>query len=36
LDVFSCKQFDPNIVQKLVREYFDAVKIRPSFLTRQA
>ena len=36
LDVFSCKQFDPNTVQKLVREYFDAVKIRPSFLTRQA
>lgn len=36
LDVFSCKQFDPNIVEKLVRQYFDAFYIRRSYLTRQA
>lgn len=36
LDVFSCKQFDPNVVENLVRQYFDAIKVRRSFLTRQA
>lgn len=36
LDVFSCKKFDPNIVEKLVRQYFDAFNIRRSYLTRQA
>ena len=36
LDVFSCKEFDHNVVMKLVKEYFDAVRIRPSFITRQA
>jgi S-adenosylmethionine/arginine decarboxylase-like enzyme len=36
LDVFSCKQFDQNIVETLVRKYFGAVKVRRSYLTRQA
>ena len=36
LDVFSCKSFDSNVVEKLVRKYFGAVKVRKSFLTRQA
>jgi S-adenosylmethionine decarboxylase len=36
LDVFSCKEFDHNTVIKLVKQYFDAVRIRPSFITRQA
>jgi S-adenosylmethionine/arginine decarboxylase-like enzyme len=36
LDVFSCKEFDPNVVEKLVRQYFDAVRVRRSYLTRHA
>lgn len=36
LDVFSCKEFDDQVVMKLVRQYFDAINIRPSYLTRQA
>lgn len=36
LDVFSCKPYDNQIVINLVREYFKAEKIRPSYLTRQA
>lgn len=36
LDVFSCKEFDDKIVMNLVREYFGAKSIRPSYLTRQA
>jgi len=36
LDVFSCKEFDHNVVIKLVKQYFDAVRIRPSFITRHA
>lgn len=36
LDVFSCKEFDPAVVKKLVRQYFDAVNIRPTWMVRQA
>lgn len=36
LDVFSCKEYDPTTVIKLVKQYFDAAKVRPSFITRQA
>jgi S-adenosylmethionine decarboxylase len=36
LDVFSCKEFDQKIVIGLVKKYFDAIQIRPSFITRQA
>lgn len=36
LDVFSCKPFDIGVVMKLVKQYFGAVRIRPSLITRQA
>jgi hypothetical protein len=36
LDVFSCKSFDSDIVIGLVKKYFDAKTVRPTFLTRQA
>lgn len=36
LDVFSCKPYDDEIVVELVTKYFDAKKIRRSYLTRQA
>jgi S-adenosylmethionine/arginine decarboxylase-like enzyme len=36
LDVFSCKEYDDQIVINLVRKYFGAHKVRPSYLTRQA
>ena len=36
LDVFSCKEFDQQIVIDLVHEYFKANFIKPTFLKRQA
>lgn len=36
LDVFSCKPYDDEVVINLVREYFKATSIRPSYLIRQA
>jgi S-adenosylmethionine/arginine decarboxylase-like enzyme len=36
LDVFSCKPYDDQIVVDLVKQYFKAKSVRPSFLTRQA
>ena len=36
LDVFSCKPYDNDIVIKLVKEYFNAIKIRINYVTRQA
>ena len=36
LDVFSCKEYDTEVVVKLVKEFFDAKTIRKSYLTRQA
>jgi len=36
LDVFSCKEYDDQVVINLVREYFGARKVRASYLTRQA
>jgi S-adenosylmethionine decarboxylase len=36
LDVFSCKEYDDEIVKKLVEQYFGAKQIRASYLTRQA
>jgi S-adenosylmethionine decarboxylase len=36
LDVFSCKQFDNEVVVNLVREFFGANKIRRTYLVRQA
>jgi S-adenosylmethionine/arginine decarboxylase-like enzyme len=36
LDVFSCKDFDPEIVKETVNEYFDAQKFNIKVLLRQA
>lgn len=36
LDVFSCKGFDQEVVERSVRESFGAKKIRKFYLTRQA
>jgi len=36
LDVFSCKPFDPAVVEQSMKEYFNCDKIRKYFLTRQA
>lgn len=36
LDVFSCKEYDDQVVINLVKEFFDAKYIRPNYLTRQA
>lgn len=36
LDIFSCKTFDPEIVESLVKDYFDPENIRRNFITRQA
>jgi S-adenosylmethionine/arginine decarboxylase-like enzyme len=36
LDVFSCKEYDDQIVIALVKEYFGAKYVRPNYLTRQA
>lgn len=36
LDVFSCKEYDDQVVINLVKKYFGAKYIRPNYLTRQA
>jgi S-adenosylmethionine/arginine decarboxylase-like enzyme len=36
LDVFSCKDFDAEIVEKIVREYFQPENIKTTVLIRQA
>jgi S-adenosylmethionine/arginine decarboxylase-like enzyme len=36
LDVFSCKPFDPAVVEASVQQHFGAKKLRKYFLTRQA
>lgn len=36
LDVFSCKDFEPDAVKALVRKYFDAKDIRTTFMSRKA
>ena len=36
LDVFSCKTFDIDVVQLLVRQYFGPAKIKYNYTTRQA
>jgi len=36
LDVFSCKEYDDQVVIDLVKKFFDAKYIRPNYLTRQA
>ena len=36
LDVFSCKDFDPKDVEKIVKEYFQPEHIQTTVLIRQA
>lgn len=36
LDVFSCKEYDDEVVVDLVKKFFGARKVRASYLTRQA
>jgi len=35
-DIFSCKEFDINLAQDIVREYFNPKKIRVNYITRHA
>ena len=35
-DIFSCKEFDINKAQNIVRKYFNPKKVRVNFLTRHA
>jgi len=36
LDVFSCKDFDPEVVKEAVNEFFDAQKFKTTLMLRQA
>ena len=36
LDVFSCKDFEPNVVKETVEEFFEVSKMKMKVLTRQA
>ena len=36
VDVFSCKEFDPEIAKECFKEYFGALKMKEHFLHRQA
>jgi S-adenosylmethionine/arginine decarboxylase-like enzyme len=36
LDVFSCKDYDPEIVKQVVKKYFNPLGFHSKFLVRQA
>jgi len=36
LDVFSCKEYDPDIVKNVVSQYFKPLQMHSKFLVRQA
>jgi S-adenosylmethionine decarboxylase len=36
IDIFSCKEFDINIAQSVVKKYFNHKQIKIIYLTRQA
>lgn len=36
LDVFSCKEFDQNVVKQVFTEYFEPEKMRVNYITRHA
>ena len=36
IDIFSCKQYDQELVKEIVNKYFNPKKIRTTYLTRQA
>lgn len=35
-DVFSCKEFSPDIVKKVIKHYFNPKKIKSKLIKRQA
>jgi S-adenosylmethionine/arginine decarboxylase-like enzyme len=35
-DVFSCKKFEINVAENVVKKYFNPKKIKVNFLTRHA
>ena len=36
IDVFSCKEFDPEVAKQVVQEFFEPTKVATNFLTRHA
>ena len=36
IDVFSCKEFDPKIVEQCIKQYFAPTRTRLNFLIRDA
>ena len=36
IDVFSCREFDIKIAERVVRQYFEPEKVRVNFITRNA
>jgi S-adenosylmethionine/arginine decarboxylase-like enzyme len=36
LDVFSCKEYEPNHVKEIVKKYFNPLQLHEKFLVRQA
>ena len=36
IDIFSCKAFDIEVAKAVVNEYFSPIKIKVTYLTRQA
>lgn len=36
LDIFSCKQFDPNVAIEVFRQFFTPTKVQSMMMTRQA
>ena len=36
IDVFSCKPFDVNVVEEIIKQYFVPKKIRVNYITRDA
>lgn len=36
IDIFSCKEFDPNLAMKIVERFLNPEKITPRFFKRQA
>lgn len=36
IDIFSCKEYDIAVAEKVVRQYFEPEKVRVNFITRNA
>lgn len=36
IDVFSCKDFDPQVVEEVIRDYFNPVRIKKGVINRSA